>query len=267
LTADEFRRRLLISVDARGYGSSDDLRQDEIQSLLPKLLDEAAVRAGLRRAEWVRQPGGDGELAVLPDSESEPRVVDDYVREIHAGLGRLNRNLRDEVRLRLRVAIHHGMAKPASLGFSGQGVVEVSRLADSEVARKALTASGADLVLIVSQRIYEDTIRQPHTSIKAGRFRSVLAVNKEMRQQAWMYIPNIDVHTLDLSGTQTTSAGPATNGKAASGTTVGGPDPTVANPPPGGQSINAQGAVTGGIAGRDIIIGTVPEAEREPRRD
>lgn len=224
-SGDVYRRRLLVSVDARGYGGSDDLRQDEIQRLLPEVLDTAADRAGLHRGEWGRQPAGDGELAVLPDSESEPGVVDDYVRELHAVLGRKNRNLRSELRLRLRLAIHHGMAKPAPMGYSGQGVVEVSRLVDCTIARAALAASGADLAVILSRRVFEDTVRQSHISIPATGFRRVTVWNKELRDDAWLYVPGCDVLALDLAdttvafdaGSANGAGGPVDTGRQAGG--------------------------------------------------
>lgn len=49
MVSDEYRRRSLVSVDAKGYGSSDDLRQDQIQELLPIVFGEAATKAGLNR--------------------------------------------------------------------------------------------------------------------------------------------------------------------------------------------------------------------------
>jgi hypothetical protein len=218
-------------VDARGYGGSDDLRQDEIQKLLPAVLDAAADRADLHRAAWARQPAGDGELAVLPDNESEPAVVDDYVRELHAALGRKNRNLRPELRLRLRLAIHHGMAKPAQMGYAGQGVVEVSRLADSAIAKAALEASGADLVVILSRRVFEDTVEQAHTSLAADHFRRVRVRNKELCEDAWLYVPGCDVWTLDLAdvpaGAEAKAGGEADAGRRA--------DAAKPSRPPGGK--------------------------------
>jgi hypothetical protein len=192
-----YRRRLLIFVDAKGYGGVDDLSQDEIQHLIVRVLDEAAARAGLSRAGWRRQPSGDGELAVLPDTEPEPVVVDDYTHEVQRALARHNRRPA-ATRLRLRLAIHHGMAKPAPLGFSGQGVVEASRLVASEAAHAALSRSRADLVVIVSDKVFLDTIVQPHTSLRPDQFRRVEVQHKESHQTAWLYLPGGDITAVPL---------------------------------------------------------------------
>jgi hypothetical protein len=195
---DEFGRHLLVSVDVRGYGRSDDVRQHEIQDLLPALLEAAAAGAGLDRARWLTQPAGDGELCVLPDDVPEARLVDDFVRELHAELRRRNRHLLPAARMRLRLAVHHGVVRKAGMGFSGKGVVEVSRLADSAEAHLALDRSDAELVLVVSQRVFEDTIEQPHTTYGAALFREVAVHNKESRLRAWLLLPGHDIHAVDL---------------------------------------------------------------------
>lgn len=196
---DNFGRRLLVSMDAKGYGSGDDQQQGAIQAGLLSVANTAADQAGLDRSAWERQSAGDGELAVLPRTEPEPRVVDDFVRELAAALADHNYDLRPESRLRLRVAIHHGVAIPASNGFRGQGVVIVSRLVDSDPIRAALAAEQESaLAVILSEQVYTDTVVQRHTSLTPKDFRKVLVMNKEFRQEAWLRLPGHDVHALDL---------------------------------------------------------------------
>jgi hypothetical protein len=193
-----FGRRLLLAVDAQGYGGGDDQQHVAIQNGLLSVLNEAATRAHLARDRWSRQLAGDGELAVLPISEPEPLVVDDFVRELAAALRCHNRDRIPTVRLRL--AIHHGVAMPASMGFAGQGVVAVSRLADSEPLRQALTQStDADLAVCLSGQVYRDTVLQGHTSLRPEDFRRVEVRVKEFTQDAWLRIPGGDVHALELS--------------------------------------------------------------------
>jgi hypothetical protein len=190
---------LLISVDAKGYGGGHDQRHVSVQRMLTEALDEAAANAGLNRRRWLKQGNGDGELALLPQTEPEPRVVEDFVRELDAALARRNRDVRSAARLRLRLAIHHGMAAPASNGFAGQGVVAVSRLVDSEPLRAALdAASGANLAVILSHRVFTDSVAQWHTSLRPAELRKVRVSNKEFTEDAWLLVPGYDVHGLDL---------------------------------------------------------------------
>ncbi|GAA2446561.1 hypothetical protein GCM10010191_74540 [Actinomadura vinacea] len=185
-------RRLLMFVDATGYGRSVGRRQEAIQNGLVKVLDEAAARTGLRRAEWARQPAGDGELSVLPPDEPEDRVVESFPQELAAALRRHNRDLRDEAKLRLRLAVHYGPARPAVNGHTGAGPVTVSRLCDSEPLRAALARSGADLAVVFSRQIFNDTILQEHTDLEPGRLRKVRVLVKEFDEEAWIWIPGHD---------------------------------------------------------------------------
>jgi hypothetical protein len=215
----EFRRRLCLAVDAENYGGQDDQRQRAIQDGILAVLDQAAARAGLHRDRWDRQPQGDGELAVLPEVDPEPQVIDDYVREIGNALARHNRDLRPNARLRLRLAMHFGVAIPASNGFSGQAAVDVCRLRDSGPLRSALAAAaGANLVVVLSDRLYQETVKQGHTSLRPEEFRPVAVQEKTFAQQAWIYVPGVDVHRL-----------PALDEPDRGSNRPGRPEPTVVN--------------------------------------
>jgi len=164
------------------------------------VMEQAAEAARLTRDTWFTQPAGDGELALLPASEPEPRVVDDFVRELDAALLRRNRGLERDERLRLRLAIHYGVAYPAPNGLAGQGVVAVSRLLNWEPLRQVLAAAeGANLVVILSARVFEETVQQGHTSYRPEAFRKVSVRNKEYSGDAWILAPGADVHHFDLS--------------------------------------------------------------------
>ncbi|MGW5155350.1 hypothetical protein ACWEPN_07705 [Nonomuraea wenchangensis] len=195
----DFSRRLIMAVDAEGYGRGDDLRHDSIQSGLAQVMDRGAREAGLRRDTWTRQEAGDGEVIVLPDGEPELRVVDDLIRRVRKALHDHNRERRDDARLRIRVSIGHGVVKRGAMGFVGQVVVTTCRLLDAKAARAALKANPrADLVLILTDRLYEDVVRQLHTSYRPESFTRLEVPTKERTEIAWMWIPSED---LDQKGT------------------------------------------------------------------
>jgi hypothetical protein len=194
-----FGRALLMACDVTGYGSGDDQLQEAMQDGLINVLDEAATGAGLVRSEWDRNSTGDGELALLPATESEPRVVDDFVRELTAALARHNRHLATSARLRLRVAIHFGVAYPASNGYAGQGVVAVARLLDSSPIRAAMRQFDTELALILSDGVYSETVVNGHTSLRPQDFRQVQVRVKEFATHAWLWLPHGDVHALSLT--------------------------------------------------------------------
>ncbi len=195
-----FGRGLLVCTDAMGYGSADDQRQHALQTGLLAVLDEAAEGAHLSRSEWTRQAAGDGELALLPARVPEPRVVDDFVYQLSGALARYNRDRSDAARLRLRMAVHYGLASPAANGFVGQGVVGVSRLTDSRALHVALDLSGADLAVLLSERVFQDTVLAGYTKIPIADFRRIGVQNKEYAEAAWLRVPGHDVRSLPLDG-------------------------------------------------------------------
>ncbi|MGB3440859.1 MAG: hypothetical protein WBA97_19090 [Actinophytocola sp.] len=159
----------------------------------------AARAAGLYRGDWITQDGGDSEFAVLPSMEPEVVVVDRYVRELTAELHRYNDRLRPEARLRLRVAMHFGPLSPAELGHAGPAPVAVARLLDSGVLRAALAeVVPANLALLLSERIYTDTVASLATTWRPDEFRQVRVHQKEFDEPAWLCVPGHDVHAMTL---------------------------------------------------------------------
>ncbi|MEU4231262.1 hypothetical protein AB0F17_43800 [Nonomuraea sp. NPDC026600] len=232
---DDFERRLMLSVDAKGYGSKRGGVHGMIQESLLRVLAEAGERTGLNRTAWARQPLGDGELAILPATEPEPRVVEDFPRQLAAAIRRHNRSLREEHQLRLRLAIHFGTAIPAANGFAGAGPVHVSRLCESRRLKDLLVASGAALVVALSDTVYADVVVQGHTSLDPEDFRRVRVHEKELDVDAWVWVPGGDVHALTLSEPPDT----------AEGAPAGGPTPQKLNVNVFNEHVDARRAVFG----------------------
>ena len=183
-----FARRLCIAVDAEGYGGRDDVEQYNVQADLPDVLDEAAVAAGLDRSAWARQAQGDGELALVPPDQPEPRLIDDFIRELAAVLQLRNHNRAPAGRLRLRVAIAFGVAYEAPSGFAGGGVVATARLLASGSLHQALAeADDSDLAVALSPDVYQ-TVLHRHTSLASDQFTRVQVVEKEFVGDAWIRI-------------------------------------------------------------------------------
>lgn len=231
-------RRLLLSSDVKGYGQEDERSHIDIQRALLEVFEEAASAAGLDRSTWLTQGAGDGELAILPEGVSEARVVDNYVAELQAALEHHNHDRRPERWLRLRLAVHFGVAIPAANGFAGHGIVLVSRLVDSDPAKQALIAAPeACLSVILSEQVYTDTVLQRHTKLAPKSFRQVAVVKKERQVAAWLRVPGADTHALDLG-----SAVPVARASMAAAESAGSPEPAgiVLNGP-----VNAPGSVFG----------------------
>ncbi|MEU5000167.1 hypothetical protein [Streptomyces sp. NPDC021622] len=189
----EFGRRLLLAVDAEGYGRADVLTQREFQEAIARLSGEAADAAGLDRARWVTQEGGDSLFAVLPADlgAAEPVLVDAFMRGLDAGLRAFNHNRVRQAWLRLRAAVHFGPASLGANGFVGSAPVEIGRILDSTALRTALAeASDACLAVAVSAVVFHDVVRgEAYTSLRSDEFRQVRVEEKEYRGEAWIWVP------------------------------------------------------------------------------
>jgi len=151
-------RRMCIAFDLERYSAGTDAAQIEKQRAMAGMVREACDRGALERAHWLRQEQGDGELALLPPGIDEARVITAMWREFREGLHRYNRHANVEARLRMRVAVHEGVAYMADNGFAGAAVNTVCRLRDCNAAKDALSGTDGDLILIASDRIYRDVI-------------------------------------------------------------------------------------------------------------
>lgn len=202
-----FGRRLLLAVDAKGYGGVDVLTQRQFQEAIQRLLAEAADAVGLERERWDTQEGGDSVLAVLPDGACEPDLVDPFMRRLDAGLRAFNHGRRPDAWLRLRAAVHFGTASPAPTGFVGRAPVEIGRILDSAALRSALAAvPDACLAVAVSATVFNDVVGEAYTTFRAQEFREVRIAEKEFVGRAWLWVPGADLRALELGAAAAGSA-------------------------------------------------------------
>lgn len=188
---NEFSRVLLLAVDAWRYSDRDARQQFDLQEALHSAVNAAGNAAGLDPASWRIQEAGDGFLAVIADG-AELTLIDPFVRELDNRLELFNRDRRPEARLRLRLAIHHGGALPAAYGFASDGPVHVCRLRDAKPVRAALVDHPeANLVQVVSEAIFDGSVRQGLTTLPVHDFTRVQIeeTEKRFRSGAWIRVP------------------------------------------------------------------------------
>jgi hypothetical protein len=183
-------RRMCVACDLEHYSRRPDNGQIEAQRAMARLLSEAGERGALERAQWLTQPQGDGELALLPPGVDEARVITGLWRELRDGLHRYNRYASTPARLRMRIAVHEGQTYIADNGFAGDAINTVCRLRDCAEIKNALSASDGDLVLIVSDRIFYDVIRgfDAHDLPASGFAEAtVIMPDKDFRTTAFIF--------------------------------------------------------------------------------
>jgi len=161
--------RLVVAVDVEGYSKLDALDQSLVQTRLGEVLDTAARNAGLDRGRWYRQVRGDGELAVLPADVDAAWVIAHFTEQLDRAL----RELRGSgTPLRVRLAMHCGALTAGRFGLVGHAPIVTCRLLDSRAARRALAAGDGDLVLVISERLFDDVVRTRFHELDPSRFRA-----------------------------------------------------------------------------------------------
>jgi hypothetical protein len=180
--------RFLVAIDVEGFSKLHTAQQATVQSHLERSMAHAAVKAGLDRERWYRQPRGDGELAVLPAGVNGLSLVADYPRKLASAVAAFNQAGRGGPRMRLRLAIHHGAVAPGWFGPVGGATVEISRLVDAETVRQHLRQHPeADVALIVSATVYKEVIQSRLRGLNPEHFRRMAMRAKGVSYVGYLY--------------------------------------------------------------------------------
>jgi hypothetical protein len=194
----ELARRGLIGTDIERYSRRGALDQHEAQRAYDEAIREAATDAGLPTADWLRQPAGDGEFAILPDGVHEPKVIAVLLAALAARLREYNRPRTPDFRVRLRVAIHHGLIHlDGPTGFPGPAAVVVARLLASAPVREVLRQRpDVNLAAIISGEVYEEIVVHRYEGLRPELFRQVDVGDQSTgcTYRAWVHAPEDDVN-------------------------------------------------------------------------
>jgi hypothetical protein len=183
------RLRMAFVVDVAGYGTRAFPQQQEVQRRLRRLVDATLDGCGLRLDPEVveYQWTGDGINAVLPVDIDPTVVLPHLIRSLASALGADNAQSTD--RIRLRMAVSAGLIRRSVAGFSGQLIIDISRLVDSAALRAALAASpAADLAVAISDHVYAMVVQPGYPGIPDGQFSPMNVVAKEFSAVAWLWL-------------------------------------------------------------------------------
>lgn len=178
-------------------------------------------------------------------------ALDPFVANLATAL-RLHREASSEAhRMRLRVAIHTGLLHPEPDGVCTGGVLkECTRLLDAPVARWILdTVPSANLVVVVSQTLYDSVVSQGYT-VDPALFRRIRVQVKETDEDAWAYVPGVGLPPVTPDGpasippVERIPAGPPPHSSAVN---IAGDHLTFNAPVTGGNTYN--GPIIGGDSG------------------
>jgi hypothetical protein len=182
--------RLCLGISIEGYGRHGAQEQYCARQGLNSVLEAASAASGVEWTTWSRQSSGDGEMAVLPPGIDTAQFIGGFVSGLKSALSAHNQ--KSVPRLRLRVAMHEGNVRTEPSGFVGATVVTAARICEAAEVRQHLAAqSGTDLVLAVSDIVYQDVIGHDVDGLAPSCFTRTAVTNpqKGFTVIAWVHPP------------------------------------------------------------------------------
>lgn len=187
---EEAEYGFIVNVDAQGSGLLSDTEKPGMRRRLYEVTNTAFEQARIRAPRLYQEDRGDGILSVLAPDVPPQRVVGEWLEYLHQNLRQINRDLNKP--LRLRVGLHIGPVTPDAHGRSGRAVDLACRLGDCDTAKAILKAAeGSPLVVVASDRLYEDVVLAGGRWVEPDRYRRHEVELKEGRRAAWFTVPGL----------------------------------------------------------------------------
>jgi hypothetical protein len=134
---------------------------------------------------------GDGIRLIFPPAVSPIPVLAHFICDLTAAL-RVQQENRPDARFRLRVAVDMGLVH-RDHGWHGSPLVMCSRLCDAQPVRRVLRSiEQANLVLVVSSRVYDEVVRHGYDGIDPAAYSKIEIREKETSTSAWINVPGYD---------------------------------------------------------------------------
>ncbi|HEU5161302.1 MAG TPA: hypothetical protein VFU43_30195 [Streptosporangiaceae bacterium] len=179
-----------------GHPARSDLDRAKVRMALYDGLCGSFDGEGIPFLSCYREDRGDGALLAVPPHVDVATLLTSLVDRLRADVRRHNYLSAARAQMRLRVAVHTGTVRSDPEGLVGTAVNHAFRILEAEQLRQALRRTGTDLVLIASERVYEDVIRHGDGLVDPDEYQPVEVRIKETIAPAWIRVPGTPVPTL-----------------------------------------------------------------------
>jgi class 3 adenylate cyclase len=180
--------RTVVAVDIDGYGQRTDTERVRLRSALYDALTKALRHTNVSDDAYYSEDRGNSVLILISPEIPKNRLLADFLLNLTAMLH--EHNLGQAGHLRLRVAIHAGEVIFDEYGVVGNTVRTVFLLLDSAAMRSGLHFVDADLIVGVTEPIYEGVIEPGFPGIDPASYRRVIADIKGANIPVWIYFPS-----------------------------------------------------------------------------
>ena len=181
----------MLAVDIAEFTRAD--RDDEVQLHLRislyGILREALGGSGMPWDQCQHEDRGDGVVVIVPPGLPAQPIIDSLPERLSGLIRRHNRFSYESVRMQVRVAANIGPVYGDEHGFSGDDLTLLGRMLDAQPLRRALSESGSEVALIISDYVYDKLVLRRQSLACPRSFRRVRTQVKRIPVHAWMYLP------------------------------------------------------------------------------
>jgi len=186
-------------IDVASSASHTNPWQLRMRADLRAIVLDALEQQGYDAARFKLDDTGDGVRLIFSSEAAAIGLLARFVPWLADAL-RAQRTADPQAGFRLRVAVDAGLVH-RDHGWHGTPLIMCSRLCDAEPVRQVLrVANGADLVLVVSSRVYDEVVRHGYDGIDPASYRSITLQVKETSTTAWIHLPGYG-YPPDIGGT------------------------------------------------------------------
>jgi hypothetical protein len=183
----------VVAMDVAGSGGRDDLLQLRMRADLRGIVAEALAEQSLDITALHHTDLGDGTRLIVPAAVSPARLLDPFVPDLARALRQHRKTASDPAELRLRVAVHTGLLHRDAGGWAGAPLVACARMLDAAPVRRILaTGTDVDLVLAVSETVYDTVVRHGY-GLDPTTFHPIRISEKETVATVWIHTPGYRV--------------------------------------------------------------------------
>lgn len=128
---------------------------------------------------------GDGLLVIAPPHVTTATVME-CLNRLPQELKRHNHTYADVLKVQIRAAVDVGPVVSDDIGLSGKSIIHAARLLDAPELKEAVSKVNASLGIMVSNFVYDTTIRQSNDFIEPHSYSQIQLRVKETSITAWM---------------------------------------------------------------------------------
>lgn len=183
--------RSMMVLDVAGFGRLGNLAQLQVRTALNTAVRAAFRTGGVRWSALAVEDRGDGAIILAPPTVSKLDLLDPVIPNLAARLREYNAAAGPGLRVRLRVSVHAGEVHRDATGWAGSDLNVACRLVSNPVvSRYLLQRPEADLLLVVSESVYEGVVRHAYRGIEPADYAPVHVAVKELNARAWVHVPS-----------------------------------------------------------------------------